>query len=203
MLLAALILLVNLVLGLTGVAGRFEGPTAIGFACGEALFAPLLLTSLFMIGKRFRSVKSAATVFCFVSLLVGTSLWKRANEDMDPARLGSLLEAVAERTNRELPLQIDDETELTSVESEGGVIIYNHTLTSAEESESNPAFREFVEPQVIEHACSLKHLRNGLLAKGATVRYRYRDLHGNLLLETDIDKFRCWEVDSGSRDRPL
>jgi hypothetical protein len=190
--LAITILVVNFVLALAGAGHSLQGEMVLGYVVGQVLLAPLIVVGLFLLGKRFRTARRAAMIFFFTSLLILPSLLGPAVRAGGSASSEVDFGQVADEANRSLPQMVDEETELTSVESLDRVFVYNHTMVNfVREDLDVQAFAEAIGAELPRRACSTPEVRDNLLARGQVVRYRYVDKNGERLAEVDVDISQC------------
>ncbi len=206
--LAAIVLLLNLALGLADADEPIPADLRLSFVLGQVLLFPLIIVCLFLVSKRYRNIKSCAKIFFFTSLFLLPSTLMSVIQKLNSKQDGSLyLAEVASEVNRTLPRMIDEETKLISVEGRDGVFTFNYTLVNHGIEDLDPeAFGMDLQAEMVERACSAPGIRNNLLAKGVTVRYRYTDRSDQLLGEIDVEGSQCVEeteptrVDGGDTD---
>lgn len=111
--------------------------------------------------------------------LLGGVLWRTVLRPTPAARDVRSVEAlteVANAANKELPVQVDAETELTHVSAQPGVLVYSYRLVKQTASELDAAkVTEVLRPLVLQNACAKPEIRDRFLAAGVALRYRYLD----------------------------
>lgn len=88
------------------------------------------------------------------------------------------------------PKRLDDETELTDVASNEGVILYHYRLVNLDADRVNVEAIKSLQPQVAKGACANADLRR-LIDGGVSLRYSYADRNGAHLVWLDVNKFDC------------
>lgn len=105
--------------------------------------------------------------------------------------LAELLSAVREKIRPHLPLDLDADTRLESVEVVGSALVYNQRLHTVVASELQLDKAEPILKQIgVQNACGSTEMRT-LIRDGATVRYATVDRHGKRLATVDISPGLC------------
>jgi hypothetical protein len=105
--------------------------------------------------------------------------------------LAQSLDAMARGLRSKLPLDLDADTRLESVEVIGPALVYHqrlHTITAAEMDLSK--LQPMLQQLGVQFACGPKEMR-ALIDAGATVRYSYVDRDGAVLGGVDISPGLC------------
>ncbi|MGH9895757.1 MAG: hypothetical protein ACREA0_27990, partial [bacterium] len=102
------------------------------------------------------------------------------------------LDAVARAPNRELPVMIDDQTELIELEGLEGVLVYRYRLTKILPGQiSGDALVQQLRPAVSVNTCSDDESRKRFLDNGVTLRYVYTDAHRGAIAQFDVSADDC------------
>ena len=111
-----------------------------------------------------------------------------AQETPSPEQLQMVARQLSERT----PMMVDGETELTSVGSEPGAIIYYFRLVNVEAS-AVPAdkLEAAARTAVTDKVCTTLQTRRNFLERGIAMRYSYYDKHSQFLLSFDVTAADC------------
>jgi hypothetical protein len=108
------------------------------------------------------------------------------------ASLDQQIAAAADRINRQLPIAIDQNTELVAVGGLAGTLQYNYRLVRVSESDADTAaLLAILRPKVRNHACSAPELRKTFLDRGVTVRFAYADKDLHRLFSIDVSVLDC------------
>ena len=107
-------------------------------------------------------------------------------------RSAAFLGEVADGLNKQLPKAVDAETELASVTSLEGVLIYNYRLVNAIAADVDAsALLASVTPGVTRSVCTTQDTRDKFLKEGITLRYSYVDKAGAQIASFDVSKADC------------
>ena len=124
-------------------------------------------------------------------LASATALQLLISWNADPASRKAL-DAVARASNRELPMMIDDQTELVELEALEGVLVYRYRLTKILPGQvSGETLVQQLRPAVSMNACSNDESRKRFLDNGVTLRYAYTDAHRGAIAQFDVSADNC------------
>lgn len=94
--------------------------------------------------------------------------------------------------NKDVPKQIDPETELIGAESSGTTITYNTRLVNLEAAAIDlDIFSEKARELVIKGVCSDRAIRGPLLKRGVTMRYAWQDRNRHPITKIDVIETDC------------
>jgi hypothetical protein len=168
---------------------------------GGALGAILGLAAAYSSTRIFRGDRSAGAKYLLsgalslgavvVFLAGATALQLLILRNMDPSSKEAL-DAVARASNRELPMTIDDQTELVELEALEGVLVYRFRLTKILPGQiSGETLVQQLRPVVAVSACGNGESRKRFLDNGVTLRYVYTDAHRGAIAQFDVSSEDC------------
>lgn len=103
----------------------------------------------------------------------------------------ALLE-VARATNKDLPLMVDDQTELFKLDALEGVLVYHYRLAKVPPGQiSAEVIVEQLRPTVTSNTCAAKETRDRFLENGVVLRYVYNDSMNGKIGEFDVVAADC------------
>jgi hypothetical protein len=109
------------------------------------------------------------------------------------------LSQIASSVNRDLPMMLDSDTELTTVGAGDGVLTYHYRLVHVGISDLDPdELVAELKPATLARACVNPQTRDGLLGQGVTMRFMYVDKHDVHVASFDVTPAAC-ELHPGSR----
>ena len=183
----------NILVGfLAGATEERDMGYLLGAAVGAGILWPGIVVLLFRIAKRFRNPRSSWKIFFWVSLLILVSLFGSIGSKAGDTTRRASLDRIAAAQNRGLPKLVDPETELYSVHTVDGSLIFNFRLVNADASEIDQLeFFSLMRPQVIEGACGNTQIRSSFLAKGVQLRYAYHDARKEPITEITVTESDC------------
>lgn len=100
---------------------------------------------------------------------------------------------VASEVNKQAPMMVDRDTELSNAIGANGTLVYNYRLVNIDASQISENDLRSFRPSVIASVCSTPATRDGLLNRGVTMRYSYADRN-----RVYIGSFDVRETDCGS-----
>ena len=131
---------------------------------------------------------TAILVIGYLVFWVGPQWFKK---EIDPRSQERLKELAAE-LNRFVPVMIDKETELTSVEGHEGMLIYKYRLVPYSVAQLDHAkFAASARQRVNRGACNQAETRDDFLKHGVTLRYSYFDKNGQHIATVDVTPADC------------
>ena len=105
------------------------------------------------------------------------------------------LDQIARISNEELPIQIDDQTELVKLEGLEGVLVYHYRLPEVLPGQiAGETLVERIGPTVLAKVCADPESREQFLEKGVTLRYVYSDSLSGKIAEFDVAASDCGEA---------
>src|SRR5258705_167952 len=108
------------------------------------------------------------------------------------ASLDQQMAVAANRINRQLPMRIDQSTELVAVGGLAGTLQYNYRLVAISASDADTgALLGILRPKVRNQACTAPELRKTFIDKGITVRFTYADKELHRLFSIDVSSRDC------------
>ena len=110
--------------------------------------------------------------------------------DIDTSRRDFLME-VARRLNKNCPIVVDKDTELSNVYVLGEILVYNYSLVNLLSEDAAPEIIGKIPDLVINDACTTPETLDVLLKQGITVRYIYRDSEMDPIYQTDVSLEDC------------
>jgi hypothetical protein len=144
-------------------------------------------------GKRaLKSFGSAIYVVLVIIVIVVIRLYFRGGSD-GPSRqdFRSSIEQHAEEANAQLPAMVDEETRLDSVEFQGGMVFYNHSLVNLNAGDiDRQHFKNAMETLISEAAC-LQSPQKDMIANDYPVVYAYHDASGTRFATITVDQEIC------------
>ena len=109
-----------------------------------------------------------------------------------PPRSEQRLSRIAAEINRSVPVMIDKETELTSVEGHEGMLIYNYRLVPYSVRQlDHQKFAAGAKQKVAQGACNAPETREDFLKQGVTLRYSYFDKNKQHIATVDVTPTDC------------
>lgn len=134
-------------------------------------------------------VVSLGTITIF--LLSAGTIQYIINSNRDVTSQEYLME-VAEITNKDLPMMIDEQTELVKLEGIEGILVYHYRLPTIKPDQITSAYLiEQLRPSVTNNTCSITDTRENFLDKGVTLRYIYKDLNNGEIAQFDVAVSDC------------
>ncbi len=116
------------------------------------------------------------------------SLFRHEPDPRSQAFLGK----VASELNRNLPMAVDQETELVNVLGLEATIVYNYRLINISSSELDAGqLVQQLQPTATNAACTTPETRDSFLKKGITMRYTYSDMNRVHLASFDVTSRSC------------
>ena len=104
----------------------------------------------------------------------------------------AVLNRVASELNKNLPMRIDQETELMNVGAREGVIVYNYRCLNFTASELNAdTLVEELRPSALRQACTTPETADGLLKRGVAMRFSYVDRSRAFITAFDVTPENC------------
>ncbi len=162
---------------LFGMAAGYTG-TRI-FRSDRGFGAKYLLSGLVSLGA----------VVCFVASVTAVQLLIAWNTDPSSKKA---LDEVARASNKDLPMMIDDQTELVKLEGLEGVLVYHYRLTKVLPGQiSDEILLQRVRPAIAANACSHDESRERFLDNGVAIRHAYSDARGGAIVAFDISADDC------------
>jgi hypothetical protein len=173
-----LLVFVGGVLGaLVGISASYAGARV--FRSGRGLGAKYLLSGAISLG-------AVAIYVGGVTALQLLILWST-----DPASKKAL-DMVAEASNRELPIMVDEQTELFELQGLEGVLVYRSRLTQVAPGQiSAEELTQSLRQWVTGNACRDEESRSRFLDQGVTLRYAYTDAEGGAIGHFDVAHDDC------------
>lgn len=102
------------------------------------------------------------------------------------------LKEVAEVTNKDLPMMIDEQTELVKLEGLEGILVYHYRLPTIQPGQLTSAYLiKQLRPSVTDNTCAIPETRDNFINKGVTLRYLYKDLNNGEIAQFDIAESDC------------
>jgi hypothetical protein len=133
------------------------------------------------------AVLVAMLVFAVIQARGG--LFGVAKEDV---RSAAFLNKVAAEVNKQLPKQIDAETELANITGLEGVFVYNYRLVNRLASQvDGAALMGSIKPNATAAACNTPDTRDKFIKHGITLRYTYTDKAGAPIGSFDVLPTDC------------
>ena len=117
---------------------------------------------------------------------IGDSFFEQPGED--PTSL-AVLTRVASEINKNMPMMVDQLTELMNVTVLPGIIVYNYKLNVTTYDEA-PADILELRPDVLRQACSQPDTSD-FLKTGVTMRYSYLDENRTFINSFDVTPDDC------------
>ena len=131
---------------------------------------------------------SVGAVAAFFASVVGMQL---AISSIAPASKFAL-DQVAQATNAQLPMVIDEHTELVRVEGLKGVLVYHYRLTQVSSGQvSGETLVQRLRAAVSANACADSESRERFLGNGVVLRYAYSDAENNSIGHFDVSAEDC------------
>jgi hypothetical protein len=125
----------------------------------------------------------------FAVLQARGGLFGVAKEDV---RSAAFLGKVAAEFNKQLPKQVDAETELANVTGLEGVLVYNYRLVNQLASEvDGTALVSAIKPNTTAAACNTPDTRDKFIKRGIALRYTYADKSGSPIASFDVLPTDC------------
>jgi hypothetical protein len=142
-------------------------------------------------------MRTAAMIFalmlsaCATSNKTETQTSSSATSQAELSIEDSLLQ-VAKQMQGQCPMQIDDETELTSVQAQGRVFVYHYQLSKLAATDLNTqAFADKQRQTLVHSLCNNPDTFAGMLQRGVTMRYSYADKNRAPLTSIDVILADC------------
>jgi hypothetical protein len=168
---------------------------------GGALGALFGMTAAYSSARIFRSdrglvakymLSGLASLGAVAGFLAGaTALQLLISWNTDPSS-EKALKQVAEVSNRELPMMIDDQTELVKLEGLEGVLVYHYRLKTVSPGQiSGESLVQRLRPTISANACAHEDSRERFLENGVALRYAYSDAQGGTIAEFDVSADDC------------
>ena len=140
--------------------------------------------------------RAIAIIALLLATAIGGTLGKESVRALlpkkpDPRSL-AFLSTIAGKLNEGLPMMVDRETEVMSVEALEGVLLYNYRLiaVSVEEFDAKH-FAEVLRPSAIATNCTNPKVREPILDNLITMRYVYLDASRRYVTSFDITSEDC------------
>jgi len=109
----------------------------------------------------------------------------------DPASKTALTE-IARVSNKELPIMIDDQTELVKLEGLEGVLVYHYRLTEVMPGQiSSETLVQRLSPMISANTCADPESRERFLENGIDIRHVYSDSQNGMIGEFDVSASDC------------
>ncbi len=168
---------------------------------GGGLGAMFGLGATYTSGRIFRSerkttikyllsgVVSVSAVTAYFVLAVAIQYLIDMNRDKSSKEY---LMEVAEITNKELPVMVDDQTELVKLDGLEGVLVYYYRLPNITQGQLSETYLiEQLRPIVINSNCTAPEVRENFLENGVTVRHIYNDKGSSEIAQFDVKMSDC------------
>ncbi len=168
---------------------------------GGGLGAMFGLGATYSSGRIFRSgrkttikyllsgVVSISAVAAYFVLAVAIQYLIDMNRDKSSQEY---LMEVAEITNKDLPVMVDDQTELVKVEGLEGVLVYYYRLPNITPGQLSETYLiEQLRPDVTNQSCTIPDTRERFLENGVTLRYIYSDKYSSEIAQFDVKISDC------------
>lgn len=107
--------------------------------------------------------------------------------------LTDLMRLTKKQLDPHLPIEIDDDTRLDSVNIKENTFEYQYTLVTVDlqaDAIDKDSFNQTMQPIVVQQSCTMPNLRP-LIDQGAVISYVYNDKNGNVVTEISVDKGSC------------
>ena len=102
-----------------------------------------------------------------------------------------LLLEVSAKTNKQLPVMVDEETRCDMTMVAGSKMVYKYTMIHySSNKEINQKFKKEITKTLVENQCSQENTVK-LLNMGVSYNYIYFDKDGLMIASIDIDKSNC------------
>src|SRR5262249_43489866 len=102
------------------------------------------------------------------------------------------LQRAADQANKDLPKKTDAETEVTKVEAQQGLLIYNCRLVNAESGQVEAStLTSDVKPRITQAACASQQIKDTFFKNHVTLRYTYHDKNDGLIGSFDVKPADC------------
>ncbi len=168
---------------------------------GGGLGAMFGMLATYSSSKIFRSDKKtgikyllsgAVSLSAIVIFLISAGIIQYIiNSNRDVTSKEYLME-VAEISNKDLPVMIDEQTELVKLEGIEGILVYHYRLPTIKPGQITSTYLiEQLSPSVTSNTCSIAETRENFLDKGVTLRYIYNDLNNGEIARFDIEVSDC------------
>lgn len=175
-------------------------PVVLVFA-GGALGALFGVSATFFSARVFRSDRSTAaryalSAFASVAAVVGYFIGVVAFQYaiaafQDPASKAALVN-VADATNRDLPVMVDDQTEFYEAEGLDGILVFRYRLPSVTSGDVDPSeFSTRMSPMIRSNLCADSELRSKFLDEGVVLRLSYSTSERTELATIDVRSDDC------------
>lgn len=173
-------------------------PIALVFV-GGALGAALGAAALYASARVFRSERTPGARYALSGLIslgavsiyaVGVFLITTATTDMTSKKT---LEEVARNSNRELPRELDQITQLSHLEGLEGVLVYHYRLNTTPGEVSPERLAAQLGPTVVANTCGDPETQERFLGEGVTIRHVYTDREGSEIARFDVGPEDCPE----------
>lgn len=175
-------------------------PVVLVFS-GGALGALFGMTAAYSSTRIFRSdrgviakyllsgVASLGAVAAFFAGAIALQVLISYNTDPSSKKA---LDEVARASNKDLPMMIDDQTELVKLEGLEGVLVYHYRLTAISPGQiSGETLVQRLRPTISANACAHEDTRKRFLENGVAIRYAYSDARGGAIGDFDVSANDC------------
>jgi len=132
---------------------------------------------------------SISAVAAYLVLAVAVQYFVDMNRDKSSQEY---LVEVAEVTNKDLPVLVDDQTELVKLDGIEGILAYYYRLINVTPGELSEAYLiEQLRPVVINNNCTTPGARENFLENGVTLRHIYNDKYSSEIAQFDVKLSDC------------
>jgi hypothetical protein len=102
------------------------------------------------------------------------------------------LRAESAGLNRQLPVKLDEKTELMITEAAPGIFIYKYRLIEIDAARvDHEHFATGAKPVLVRNVCSRPETRDEFLKNGVTLRYSYFDKDQKHIATVDVTPVDC------------